>query len=306
MAGHDLSRRRFLGTSAALAGAALVAPLVPGIAGAQTIKRTAIDQVTLGKTGIKLSRLGMGTGVDNGRVQKALGKEKFCSLIRYAYDKGITFFDTCDRYETADWMADALRPLPREKVFVQSKITGQPADIVGFIDQQRKKCDTDYIDSFLIHSQTVANWTSMDSWKRVMDGILTAQERKWIRARGVSCHNLPALTDAVKNDWSEVHLVRVNPQGKYVDGPTGRGYVASETWDVKPVIEQIKLMHAQGRGIIGMKIIGNGLFTDAAEREKSVRFAMAQREIDAVVIGFKAEAEIDEAIQRIDAALAAA
>jgi predicted aldo/keto reductase-like oxidoreductase len=306
MSRDDWSRRRFLGASAAAAGAALVSPLISSSAIAQTTKRSAIDQVTLGKTGIKLSRLGMGTGVDNGRVQKALGKDKFVSLIRYAYDKGITFFDTCDRYETAEWMADALKPLPRDKIFVQSKITGLPPDILGFIDQQRKKCDTDYIDSFLIHSQTVANWTTMDTWKRVMDGILSAQDKKWIRARGVSCHNLPALVDAVKNDWTEVHLVRVNPQGKYVDGPTGRGYVASETWDVNPVLEQIKLMHAQNRGIIGMKIMGNGLFTDAAEREKSVRFAMAQKEINAVVIGFKAENEIDEAIQRIDAALAAA
>ena len=126
-----------------------------------------------------------------------------------------------------------------------------------------------------------------------------------ILARGTSCHNLPALTDATESDFHDVHLVRVNPQGKYVDGPTGRGYTAGETFPIDPVMAEIKTMKAKGRGIIGMKIIGNGLFTAAEDREKSIRFAMACKEIDAVVIGFKSTAEMDEAIERINRALAA-
>jgi hypothetical protein len=246
----------------------------------------------------------MGTGVDNGRVQKAFGKDNFTRLIRYAYDHGITYFDTCDRYETADWIADSIRDLPREKLFLQTKITGVPSDTLAAIDAERKRINTDYLDSLLIHSQTVANWTGMDNWQRIMDGFNEAKDRKWIRARGVSCHNLPALRDAVASPWTEVHLVRVNPQGRYVDGPSGRGYVATETFPVDPVMNEIKTMKGKGRGIIGMKLIGNGLFTDPADREKSIRFAMACREIDAVVIGFKSTQEIDEAIQRINRALA--
>jgi len=73
--------------------------------------------------------------------------------------------------------------------------------------------------------------------------------------------------------------------------------------DITPVMGQIKVMHAKGRGIIGMKICGNGTFTDPADREKSIRYAMACKEIDAVVIGFKSRAEIDEAIERINRAL---
>jgi len=55
-----------------------------------------------------------------------------------------------------------------------------------------------------------------------------------------------------------------------------------------------------------MKIIGNGEFINAEDREKSIRFAMARPELDAVVIGFKSRAEIDEAIQRMNHALAEA
>ena len=143
-------------------------------------------------------------------------------------------------------------------------------------------------------------WT--DEWKRVMDAFIQAQERKWIRAKGVSCHTLPALYAGVASDWPEVHLVRVNPQGRFTDGERN-GWGRGISNDITPVMEQIKIMHAKGRGVIGMKICGNGTFTDPADREKSIRFAMACRDIDAVVIGFKSRAEIDEAIERINRAL---
>ncbi len=300
---RSLNRREFIRTSAALAGTALLSPLAFSTSD-PTAKRTAVDQVPLGRTGIRLSRLGMGTGVDGGKVQVALGKENFVRVIRHAYDQGITSFDTSDNYATVSWVGDAIKGLPREKLFVQTKISGQPSDPLAAIDAERKKLNTDYIDSVLIHSQIVAGWTGMDTWKRIMDGFDEAKARKWIRAKGVSCHNLPALRDATASSFNEVHLVRVNPQGKYVDGPGGRGYTATETNPVDPVLTQIKSMHAKGRGVIGMKLIGNGLFTDPADRDKAIRFAMACKDIDAVIIGFKNTAEVDEAIQRINRALA--
>jgi predicted aldo/keto reductase-like oxidoreductase len=145
-------------------------------------------------------------------------------------------------------------------------------------------------------------WT--DDWKRIMDGFNEAKDRKWIRAKGVSCHSLPALRTATASDWTEVHLVRVNPQGKRMDGE------AEEVWnnddpthDVAPVMAEIKATHAKGRGVIGMKIIGNGQFVNAEDREKSIRFAMACKEIDAIVIGFTSRAQIDEALERMNRAL---
>ncbi len=300
-----LNRRQFLKTSTALAGTALLSPLAfaeSGAAATPAVKRTATDQVTLGNTGIKLSRLGFGTGSDNGFIQTADGKDAFVNLIHYAYDRGITYIDTAQAYNTFDMIADAIKGLPREKLFIQSKVDGRPADVLGVIDQHRKTFNTDYIDSLLVHCMTDGQWT--DEWKRVMDAFNEARQRKWIRAKGVSCHSLPALRAAVASDWTEVHLVRVNPQGAYTDWEDG--YWGRSRHDVTPVLEQIKVMHAKGRGVIGMKICGNGTFTSPADREKSIRFAMAQPEIDAVVIGFKNRQEIDEAIERINRALAEA
>ena len=295
-----LNRREFLKTSTALAGTVLLSPWAwAETATGSTVKRTATDQVTLGKTGIKLSRLGFGTGSNDGYIQTADGKNAFVNLIHYAYDRGITYIDTAQAYSTFDWIADAIKGLPREKLFIQSKVDGRPEDVLGVIDYHRKTFKTDYVDSLLVHCMTSGQWT--EQWKRVMDGFNAAKERKWIRAKGVSCHSLPALRAAVASDWTEVHLVRVNPQGSYTDGENGEW--TGRHHDIAPVIREIKTMHAKGRGVIGMKICGNGTFTDPADREKSIRFAMSHKEIDAVVIGFKDHAEIDEAIERINRAL---
>jgi len=300
---NGLNRRDFLKTSTALAGTVLLSPWAlaeTGTPASPAVKRTATDQVTLGDTGIKLSRLGFGTGSNNGYIQTADGKAAFVNLIRYAYDCGITYIDTCESYQTFGMIADAIKGLPREKLFIQSKMDGRPEDVLAVIDYHRKTFDTDYVDSLLVHCMTRGQWT--DEWKRVMDAFNVAQERKWIRAKGVSCHTLPALRAGVASDWPEVHLVRVNPQGAYTDSE-GNAW-GSRRHDIAPVLQQIKIMHAKGRGIIGMKICGNGTFTDPADRERSIRFAMAQREINAVVIGFKNRQEIDEAIERINRALA--
>jgi predicted aldo/keto reductase-like oxidoreductase len=301
---NNINRRQFIHVSTALAGAALLSPWgLPELRAAADIKRTAVDQVTLGKTGIKLSRLGIGTGSDNGNIQTASGKEAFTELIHYAYDRGITYIDTAESYHTFGLIGDAIKGLPREKLFIQSKVDGRPDDVLAVIDHHRKTFNTDYIDSLLVHCMTRGVWT--DQWKRIMDGFDKAQEKKWILAKGVSCHSMPALRAAVANDWSEVHLVRVNPQGKYTDGETA-DWSGKIDHDISPVMQEIKTAHAKGRGVIGMKIFGNGTFTDPADREKSIRFAMACKEIDAVVIGFKSKDEINEGIERINRALAEA
>jgi predicted aldo/keto reductase-like oxidoreductase len=299
-----LSRRRFLQRSAAVAGGLIVAQgaWTPARA-ASSAKRTATDQVTLGNTGIKLSRLGFGTGSNSGQVQFELGQEGFNSLIHYAFDQGITYFDCAQSYKTFAWLGGAIKGLPREKIFIQSKIGGKPEDVLATIDHHRKVFDTDYVDSMLIHCMISNDWT--DQWKRIMDAFNQAQDKQWIRAKGVSCHSLPALRLATQSEWTQVHLVRVNPQGNHVDTPEQKVLVDG-LHDVTPVLAELKTMRAKGRGVIGMKMIGNGEFLDPEDREKSIRFAMSRPELDAVVIGFKNRAEINEAIQRMNRALAEA
>jgi predicted aldo/keto reductase-like oxidoreductase len=301
---HSSTRRQFIRNSTVLTGAMLVSPGILNKASAAVTKRTAVDQVTLGKTGIQLSRLGMGTGSSNGFEQTALGKAEFTRLVHYAYDHGITYLDTAQAYKTFGWIGDSIKGLPREKLFIQSKVPGRPTDVLATIDNHRKTFDTDYIDSLLIHCMTKEDWT--DDWKYVMDAFNQAKEKKWIRAKGVSCHSLPALRNAVASDWTETHLVRINPQGSHMDGREADWSSDELQERVTPVMDQIKQMHAKGHGVIGMKIIGNGDFKSPDAREKSIRYAMSCKEIDAIVIGFTNQKQIEEAIERINRALAEA
>jgi aryl-alcohol dehydrogenase-like predicted oxidoreductase len=265
-------------------------------------KPTAVDQVTLGKTNIKLSRLGFGTGSNSGSVQQALGQDEFDRLIRYAYDQGITYIDTAQSYRTHAMVGKAIKGLPREKLFIQTKMSGVPEKPLEVLDKLRKELDVDYIDSLLTHCATTAKWD--DERRRVLDALEEAKDKKIIRAHGVSCHSLPALTKAAQLDWVDVNLVRVNPQGVWIDTPAETWNATSDTSNLPPVLAQMKVMRANGHGVIGMKLIGNGTFTDPADREISIRFTMQSGLVDAVVIGFKSTAEVDEAITRINRALA--
>jgi len=294
-----ITRREFLERSAATAGGVLLAPLALQAAG----KRTAVDLVPLGKTGLKPSRLGIGCGTSSGRVQQALGQEGFSRLVRYACDQGIRYIDIASSYRTHTMLKEAIRGLPREKLFIQTKMGGRSENPLADIDSYRKAYDVDYLDSLLVHCAITPNWD--DERKRAMDAMQEAKDKKWIRAHGVSCHSLPALTRAAELDWVDVNLVRVNPQGVKMDTNQSKSWNAeSDPACVGPVVEQIRRMREKGHGIIGMKIIGEGDFTDPEDREKSIRFAMQPGLLDCVTIGFKSTAEIDEAIRRINSALA--
>ncbi|MGB2861755.1 MAG: aldo/keto reductase [Sedimentisphaerales bacterium] len=294
------TRREFLKGTAALAGTVLLSSCSTGPFAKRT--PTAVDQVTLGKTGLKLSRLGIGTGSKGGSIQRALGADGFNRLIHYAYDQGITYIDTAESYRTHTMVREAIKGLPREKLFIQSKMPGVPEKPLEVLDRYRKELGVDYIDSLLTHCGVTSNWD--DERRRVMDAFEEAKNKKIIRAHGISCHSLPALTTAAQLDWVDINLVRVNPQGAHMDTPSETWNATSDKSHLPPVLKQIQVMRQNNHGVIGMKIIGNGDFTDPEDREKSIRFTMQSGLTDAVVIGFKSPAEIDEAIKRINSALA--
>jgi aryl-alcohol dehydrogenase-like predicted oxidoreductase len=300
MSKDTFTRRQFVKGAAIAAGAAFASRTsvfpVP-------VKKTAVDQITLGNTGIKLSRLGFGCGTIGGSVQRSLGREKFNDLVRYAYDKGITYFDTGDSYQTHTWVRDAIKGLPREKLYIQSKILhmgglGKEAPPLETLDRFRQELNVDYIDTVLIHCQIDPNWEEHS--KALMDGMEEAKQKKIIRAHGVSCHSLPALKKAAALNWVDVNLVRINPQGAEIDTSEMAVFTKSNESHVPAVVEQLKIMRKNGHGIIGMKLIAQGQFTNIEDRRKSLTWVMQGNIVDAVVIGMKNKEEIDEAILNIN------
>ena len=288
------SRRDFLKAGAAVATASLTAlPLA-----AEPAKRSATDLVTLGKSNVKVTRLALGTGSHSGAVQRNLGQEQFTSLVRYAYDRGIRFFETAESYHgMPEMLATALKGLPRESYVLMTKYsTPAPGDPTPKIDLFRKQLNTDYIDILLLHCLRPPTWSA--DYKHLQDGFSEAKDKKVIHAHGASVHGLPALRTFPGNQWLDIAMIRMNHNGTRMDTPEMRD--VEQQGNVEEVVAHTKKVHAEGMGVISMKLVGEGRFTRAEDRENAMRFAMNLGCVDAVTIGFADPSQIDETIERMN------
>jgi 1-deoxyxylulose-5-phosphate synthase len=289
------SRRDLLKTG--LAATALAS------AGNLTLKAasaTATDWVTLGKSDVKVTRLAFGTGTHSGQVQRELGQEQFTKLVRYAYDRGIRFFETAESYSGMHQMLGvALQGVPRDSYRLMSKVTTTHEGVKPQekIDELRKLANTEYFDVLLLHWQHVASWpTDSLHWQ---EGIQEAQAKKIVIGRGASVHGLPALRQVPGNQWLEVAMIRMNHKGKAMDA---EDYNTQGLGDVSEVVTHVKQVRKDGMGVISMKLIGEGTF-NREDRQKAMRYAFKNAGVDCVTVGFKNTAEIDEAIENLNAAL---
>jgi aryl-alcohol dehydrogenase-like predicted oxidoreductase len=291
------SRRRFLKTglaAGALAGTAGL-PIAAAVGGKAT------DWVTLGKSGVKVTRLAFGTGTMSGKVQRDLGQDQFTSLVRHAYDSGVRFFETAESYgEMHKMLGIALKGLPRDSYRLMSKVTTKPGvEPMEKIDELRKLANTDYFDVLLLHYQHVATWPA-DS-VRWQDGILEAKEKSAVVGYGASVHGLPALRQFPGNKWLEVAMIRMNHQGVKMDG---EDFNTRDPGNVEEVVGHVKQVKSDGMGVISMKLVGEGAFTNRDDRKAAMRFAFRNAGVDSVTVGYKNMAEVDEAIENLNLALA--
>lgn len=263
------------------------------------MQQTATDWVTLGKSGVKVTRLAFGTGSFSGQVQRDLGQDGFTRLVRYAYDKGIRFFETAESYhEMHRMLGVALKGVPRDSYRIMSKVTTRPGvDPLEKFDELRKLANTEYFDVMLLHWQHTATWpTDSSKWQ---DGILEAQEKKTIVSHGASVHGLPALRQVPGNKWLDVAMIRVNHKGVRMDA---EDYNTAGLGNVTEVVSHLRQVRNAGMGVISMKLAGEGTF-NREDRRAAMRFAFRNAGVDCVTVGYKNTAEIDEAIENLNLAL---
>ncbi len=290
------SRRNFLKTGLAagfLAGTGSL-PL-------RAARGTATDWVTLGKSGVKVTRLAFGTGTMSGRVQRELGQDQFTRLVRYSYDRGIRFFETAESYgEMHKMLGIALKGVPRDSYRLMSKVTTRPdVNPQEKIDELRKLANTDYFDVMLLHYQHVSTWpTDTVRWQ---DGVQEAKAKKAVVGYGASVHGLPALRQFPGNKWLEIAMIRMNHNGTKMDA---EDYNTGGPGNVSEVVTHVKQVHTEGMGVISMKLIGEGAFTNRQDRQAAMRYAFNNAGVDSVTVGFKNTAEVDEAIENLNQALA--
>jgi 1-deoxyxylulose-5-phosphate synthase len=290
------SRRAFIKTG--LAAGALA---TTGSLSLKAEPQTATDWVTLGKSNVKVTRLAFGTGSFSGKVQRDLGQEGFTRLVRHAHERGIRFFETAESYDGMHAMLGiALQGVPRDSYKLMTKLTtregGNPQEK---IDELRRLAKTEYFDIALLHWQHSSNWpTESLAWQ---DGISEAQHKQAVLSHGASVHGLPALRQMPSNQWLQVAMIRVNHKGVRMDA---EDYNTNGLGNVSEVVTHVKQVHKDGMGVISMKLVGEGAFTERADRQAAMKFAFRNAGVDTVTVGYKNNAEIDEAIENLNLALA--
>jgi 1-deoxyxylulose-5-phosphate synthase len=257
-----------------------------GAGGMGTMRKTASDRVTLGETGIEISRLAMGSGSrgSGGSSDQTRLGSSFTNILTYAYSQGLTLFETADSYGAHRLVAEAIRQVGRQNVTVLTKTTAQTAERVeADLARFREELGVDMIDIVLLHNKQSDTWTT--ECEGAMDALSRAKQSGAIRAHGVSCHTLAALELAAETDWVDIDLARINPAGIAMDA-------APET--VIPVLTRMK---TAGKGVIGMKILGEGRL--ANQLDMAISHAVALSCIDAFTIGFTSNTQLDQISQKI-------
>ncbi len=289
------TRRSFLKTGFA-AGTLAVSGALPLLAR----RGSATDMVTLGRSRVKVTRLAFGTGSISGKVQRELGQDGFTRLVRHAYDRGIRFFETAESYgEMHRMLGIALKGIPRDTYQIMSKVTTRDGvDPQKKFDELRSLANTEYFDIMLLHWQHTATWPA--DTMRWQDGILEAQSRKVVVSHGASVHGLPALRQVPGMNWLDLAMIRVNHTGKSMDA---EDYNTQGLGNVPEVVTHVQKVRKEGMGVIAMKLAGEGTF-DREDRRKAMRFAFQNAGVDCVTVGYKSPAEVDEAIDNLNLALA--
>ena len=290
------SRRDFLKT-----GLAVGALATTGTLSLKAEPQTATDWVTLGKTNVKVTRLAFGTGSFSGQVQRDLGQDQFTRLVRHAHERGVRFFETAESYSGMhEMLGIALQGVPRDSYRLMTKVTTHdgvnPQDK---IDQLRKAAKTDYFDIVLLHWQHTPTWPT-DSL-RWQDGISEAQVKHAVLSHGASVHGLPALRQVPQVKWLDVAMIRMNHKGVRMDA---EDYNTEGRGNVSEVVTHVKQIRKDGTGVISMKLVGEGAFTNREDRKAAMKFAFRNAGVTAVTVGYKNTAEVDEAIENLNLALA--
>ena len=292
----DMKRREFLVRSIAGMGGVLLGSGCMDAAQQKATKHDPYELVPLGKTGIKVSRVGLGTGMRGSRRQSnhtRMGKEKFDALAQGCYERGVRLFDLADLYGTHPFLAGALKKMRRKDYVITSKIWfrrgGLPEperpspDII--VERFLKELNTDYIDLILFHCVTSDKWP--EELSEQMNILEKLKKKGLVRAHGVSCHSLEAVEACVKEPWVDSVHVRLNPYAVQMDVKTVE--------EIPKVEAAVKAIRKQGRAVIGMKIIGEGRFGNSPEkRDKSIKYALESGCMDAMVVGFEKVEEIDD------------
>lgn len=239
----------------------------------------------LGKTGITVSKLCYGS-LTLGPLQANLDLNIGAELISYAYQKGINFIDTAQSYQTYKYIKEALKTIPRDKFVIFTKTYAYSEQLAkDAFEEALNELGTDYIDGFLLHEQESEH--TLRGHYEATEYFLKMKEKGYLKAFGISTHNIAGVEGAIKSGYVDV----IHPL--YNKASLGIGDGTHEQ-----MYQAIKKAKDKDIGIYSMKPLGGGNLIDSYEN--SMEFVLKKSHIDATAIGMQSKYEIDANVQMLD------
>ena len=244
--------------------------------------------VDFGGTGLKVSRLAVGTGTHGGghsSDQTRLGVDALADLLRLAYDQGVNFVDAADLYGSHAGVARLLKDVPRDSVVINTKTLSKSAeDVTSDVERFLKELETDVIDIVLLHGRSDADWPQQNA--EAMEALSRAKEEGKVRAVGISCHGLGAMRTAAETEWLDVILARINHAGVNMDGSVP---------EVVPILEKL---HAANKAVYAMKVLGVGELAD--DVRGAIGYVLDLGTVHSLALGITSRAELLEDVRLVE------
>jgi len=227
--------------------------------------------VKFGKTGLEVSELGFG-GIPIIR----LATNTAVKVLRRAYDRGITFYDTANAYrDSEDKIGRAFSGM-REKIVIATKTLmrdGQNA--THHLENSLRMLKTDYIDLYQLHQiAQEKDWEAVTAPNGAMEAILKAKKEGKVRFIGVTSHHLAMAVRLVKTDLFSSIQIPFN----FIED-------AAKDELIAPAVNK-------GMGVLAMKPFAGGMIDNA-----EIAFKFLRLYADVIPIpGFDSEKAVDEVV----------
>jgi predicted aldo/keto reductase-like oxidoreductase len=254
-----------------------------------------MEQRTLGRTGLLVSRLVFGT-LTLAPCQAGLPPEEAGDLLAYAFSRGVTFWDTAEIYDNYPHIRAGLRRLAQPPIICTKTYAYTRQMAQASLDQARRALGLDVIDVVLLHEQETC--LTMDGHREAFTWLLQQKETGAIRAVGLSTHAVEpvrALAAARSPAGSQAVWSGIDPgpyrQADVIHPLLNLRGIGILDGSIEAMAAACREAHDQGIGIYGMKMLGGGhllpQFCEAAEFALSLDFA------DAFAVGMQSQAEVD-------------
>ncbi len=224
----------------------------------------------LGKTGLKISRMGFG-GIPIQRVDEKITRE----LIHRLADEGVNYIDTAKAYTVSEvYLGYALEGI-RDKFVLATKSMARTKEAMAKdIDDSLAKLRTDYIDLYQVHNPNAANVDQVIAEGGALEALMEAREAGKIGHIGITLHSVELFERALEMDWVETIMFPYNLVEQQAS-------------------ELIKTCAEKNIGFIDMKPLAGGAIEDAT---LALRYICANKDVDVVIPGMADMEEIDQNI----------